>query len=314
MEYWLMGLFLLAYLIFLFRTRLIAKRLRGKVESFWIKLIMRLLAVGFIFVAIFGPSFGKLKKEVKSIGKDIFIAIDLSKSMDATDILPSRIQKAKFEIKSIIDQLAGDRIGLIIFSSEAYLYSPLTFDKSSLFTFIETLNTNSVSSEGTDFGQALKLALDKFLTLEATEGQLKTKLILLISDGEDFGDDTESVLKKCSKNDVKVFTLGIGTRKGGNIPLPGGQFLQDENGEVVVTKLNDKDMKAVAEATDGAYFEISDMRNDVQALIAKISALEGEVRSVKTVDASANKFIYPLLVALFFIVMDILFTVKIIRF
>jgi Ca-activated chloride channel family protein len=122
------------------------------------------------------------------------------------------------------------------------------------------------------------------------------------------------VLKKCSKNDVKVFTLGIGTRKGGNIPLPGGQFLQDENGEVVVTKLNDKDMKAVAEATDGAYFEISDMRNDVQALIAKISALEGEVRSVKTVDASANKFIYPLLVALFFIVMDILFTVKIIRF
>lgn len=313
-EYWMLALFIIAYVLFYLRTRIIARRLRGRVRSFWIKFTLRLFTLFFLMVAIMGPSFGDLKKEVKSIGRDIFIAIDLSKSMDATDLMPSRLQKAKFELKNIVEQLAGDRIGIIIFAGDAYLYSPLTFDKNSIFTFLETLNTNMMSSEGTDFGKPLKLALDKFLAMEATEGQLKTKIILLVSDGEDFGSETDDLLKRCERNDVKVFTLGVGTRKGGNIVMPGGQFMRDENGEVVVTKLSDKDLIEAAKATGGEYYEISDLRSDAQALVAKISAMEGEVRAVKTIDAAANKYIYPLMVALLLILLDVLFTIKIISF
>src|SRR4029079_18396893 len=114
-----------------------------------------------LVIAFMGPSFGGSKKEIKSVGKDIMICVDLSKSMDAYDIQPTRLEKIKFEMKKIVDAFSSDRVGIIIFSSEAFMQCPLTFDQNALNLFIETMNSSLVPSTGTDFGPALKMALSK---------------------------------------------------------------------------------------------------------------------------------------------------------
>lgn len=309
----IIALFVLLYVGFIFRTFVVARRLRAKPRMLWLKLVLRFLFLAFVVLSIMGPSFGGIKKEIKAIGKDVFIAIDLSQSMNCNDIQPSRLEKVKYELKKILETMVGDRVGLIIFSSDAYLYCPLTFDKSGLNTLIETLNTNVISSQGTDFGKPLAIATDKFLNLETTSNLVKSRLVLLISDGEDFGGSTEDEVEKCEKNDIRVFTLGVGTVAGGQIPLTNGQFKKNEDGEVVITKLSPKDMKAVSSATKGKYFELTDERNEVPQLISEFEKIEGEVRDVKSVDVGANKYVFFLTAALIFLLLDLIFTVKIVQ-
>ena len=195
-------------------------------------------------IAMLGPSFGGSKKEVKSIGKDIMICVDLSKSMDAFDIQPTRLEKIKHEMQKLIASFSSDRIGVIIFGSEAFVQCPLTYDQNALNLFIETMNTSLVPVAGTDFGPALKMALDKLEDDKEKAAQAKSKIIILISDGEDFGEDTDEIASEIEKQDIKLFTLGIGTEKGGNI-YAGNGVKRDQNGTPVTTKLNSRSSRPV---------------------------------------------------------------------
>ena len=142
------------------------------------------------------------------MGKDIYIAVDLSTSMNAFDVQPSRLEKVKFELKKIVEAFNSDRIGLIIFSSEAYVQCPLTYDQSALNLFIETLQTNLLESNGTDFAPALlSLALDKLSGKESTITQQKSKVILLISDGEDFGETSRETAEQIEARGIKALYL-----------------------------------------------------------------------------------------------------------
>ena len=178
---------------------------------------MRSLAICLIIVALLGPSFGETTKEVKSEGKDIYLAVDLSQSMNAFDIQPTRLEKVKFELKKIVESFSSDRIGLIIFSSEAFVQCPLTYDQSALNLFINTLNTSLVPNAGTDFGAPLNMALDKIDEIETAVTQQKAKIILMISDGEDFGDQTEEAAEKVVQSGVQLFALGVGTEVGSKL-------------------------------------------------------------------------------------------------
>ncbi len=312
LEYAIIGLFALFYLLYLSRMAYIAFMLRSGFQKVIFKLVVRTIYIGLLIIALLGPSFGDIKKEIKSVGKDIFILVDLSKSMDAVDIVPSRIEKLKFELKNIIQSFNSDRLGIIVFSSEAFVQCPMTYDQGALLLFTETLSTNLVPNSGTNFGPALTLALDKLLEKKDNQGEKKSKIIILISDGEDFGDNTSSAIDEIKSESVKLFTLGIGTEKGGKIPNGKG-YVVNNDGETVISSLNSSDLKKIANKTNGKYYEINPNKNDVNRLISDISNIQGELIISKTIDAAANKYFYFVFVALLLIVFDVLVTIKIFR-
>lgn len=299
--------FALFYGLYLYRIARIGRSLNTPYATVFIKLAIRTIYFGLFIVAVLGPAFGSGKKEVKSVGKDIMICVDLSKSMDAFDIQPTRLEKIKFEMKKVVSAFNSDRIGIVIFGSEAFMQCPLTYDQNALNLFIETMNTGLVPSSGTDFGPPLRMAFKKLGEDESSRS--KSKVIILISDGEDFGDETNEVLRDIDDENIKLFTLGVGTTRGGNIYAANG-LKKDREGNVVVTKLNPGPLKDLASKTDGQYFEINESRNDVARLINTITKIEGELRDARYVDVTANKYYYFLGLAAILLLIDILIHVK----
>ena len=161
LEIILILLFAGLYLAYIYRIIRIAKSLRTSYNKVFYKVLIRSMYFILLLVALLGPSFGENTREVKSVGKDMFICVDLSESMNANDVQPTRLEKIKFELKNLVDAFNSDRIGIIIFSSEAFVQCPLTYDQNALNLFIETLNTNLVPKAGTDFGPPLEMALKK---------------------------------------------------------------------------------------------------------------------------------------------------------
>jgi Ca-activated chloride channel family protein len=307
------GAFGILYAFYLIRVIRIARQLNTPFTNAFIKVLFRTVYFALFIVAALGPSFGGSKREVKSVGKDIMICVDLSKSMDAFDVQPSRLEKVKYELKKVIQAFNSDRIGIIIFSSEAFMQCPLTYDQNALNLFIETMNSSLVPSSGTDFGPPLRMALKK---LEENEGppaaQSKSKVIILISDGEDFGEETDDVAKEIENKHITLFTLGVGTEKGGNI-YAGSSLKTNRQGLIVVTKLNPQELVSLANKTGGQYFEINESRNDVSRLINTIGKIEGELRDARFVDVTANKYFYFLAFASLLFILDIMINIPTIR-
>lgn len=308
----IIGLFILAYLLYILRVINIGKALNTPAYGVFGKIALRTIYFALFIVSLLGPSFGSSKREIKSIGKDIMIAIDLSQSMNAADVPPTRLAKVKYELSKIIEEFSSDRIGLIIFSSESFVQCPLTYDQAALNLFIETLHSGLVPNAGTDFGPALSMSLDKLETKDDNSIDSKAKIILLISDGEDFGEETSNALKEIKDRGVKLFALGVGTSRGSRIETRNG-YLKDRTGNEVITKLENKGLKKLAARTGGKYFEINDRVNDTERLINTINNVEGELRDARVVDVSANKYIYFLLAAFILLLIDVLTTVKTIK-
>ena len=305
-------LFIILYGAYLYRVISTAKYLKTPYSGVFLKIGLRSLLMASIIIALMGPSFGESKREVQSVGKDIFVLIDLSQSMNANDVQPTRLEKVKFELKNIIDAFNSDRVGIIIFSSESFMQSPLTYDQNALNLFVETLNTNLVPNAGTDFGPPMKMALEKLNSDDSPITQQKSKVIILISDGEDFGENTDEVAANVESSGIKLFTLGIGTERGSKIRTRSG-FKKDRQGADVVTKLGNRSLKKLAADTGGKYFEINATNNDVSRLINTINNIEGELRDTRQVDVSANRYYYFLAFALILIMIDVLTSVKTVR-
>jgi Ca-activated chloride channel family protein len=306
------SVFVLLYVLYIYRVVTIGKRLNTAYSTVFIKVFVRTVYFGLFIIALLGPSFGGSKKEVKSIGKDIMICVDLSKSMDAFDIQPTRLEKIKYEMKKLVTAFNSDRIGVVIFGSEAFMQCPLTYDQNALNLFIETMNTGLVPSSGTDFGPALRMALSKLEEEENKPAQTKSKVIILISDGEDFGEETNEMAKEIEDKDIKLYTLGVGTEKGGNI-YAGSGLKKDREGNTVISKLNSRSLRSLASKTGGEYFEINETKNDVSRLINTISKVEGELREARFVDVTANKYFYFLAAAAVLLLLDLLINVKTVR-
>lgn len=306
------GVFIILYLTFTWRVISTTRRLGLPARRVLIKTILRTIYFGLVIIALLGPSFGDTSREVKTVGKDIFVCIDLSQSMNAVDVQPSRLEKVKFELKNIVEAFNSDRIGLIMFSSEAYMQCPLTYDNNALNLFIQTLNTDMVPNFGTDFGPPLEMATEKLIADDTVVTRSKSKITILISDGEDFGDNTDEIAEELESEGITLFTLGVGTKKGSKIPTRNG-FKTDRGGTEVVSQLKSSSLEELAENTGGEYFEINESRNDVARLINAINNVEGEIRDAKQVDATQNRYFYFLGLALLLMVLDVLFSVKLIK-
>lgn len=306
------SLFIILYLAYIFRMFRIGRVLKVSYRTLILKAIIRSSYFALFVIALLGPSFGDTSREVKAIGKDIMICIDLSESMNAQDIQPSRLEKVKFELKNLVDAFNSDRIGLIIFSSESFMQCPLTYDQGALNLFIETLGTGLVPNAGTDFGPPIEMALEKLSGEEATSAEQKSKIIILISDGEDFGDNTLNTASQLEENGIKLFTLGVGTEAGSKIKTNYG-VKTDREGREVVSRLNSKDLKTLAIKTGGKYFEINASSNDIERLISSINGIEGELKDARVIDISANKYYYFIALALLLVCFDFLVGFKAIR-
>lgn len=306
-------LFFGLYIGYLLRVSRVARFFGQRPHGVWIKFMLRILYVTLLIIAILGPSFGAMKKEIRTIGKDIYIAIDLSGSMDATDVQPSRLERAKNGMLRLISRFNSDRIGLIVFSSEAYIHSPLTYDQNALEIYLQTLRTGLMPHGGTNYSPVLELVSQKFGQSASPEAdEQKARILVLISDGEDFGGKVEELAARLNEQNIRVFALGVGTTEGSKIPV-GNDFRKDRNGEVVITKLHPEELMQLAEATNGEYFEVNEQVSEINRLISAINNIEGEMRESKTIDVTANKYVYPLALALLFILLDVLITVKLVR-
>ena len=308
----LVSLFLMFYFLYLVRIYKINQQIKVNLKAVFIKFILRVTFFTLLIISLLGPNFGIKEEKVEVVGKDIMIAVDLSESMNANDIQPSRIEKVKFEIKKIVDEFSGDRIGIIMFSGEAFVQCPLTYDKNALNLFVETLNTGLVPNSGTDFGPPLELGLSKFQDENSGDNDFKSKIIILFSDGEDFGEDTDQSIEKIKENSLKLFSVGIGTDEGSKILDDFGNFKKDNEGNDVITKLNSSSLRETADKTGGKYYEISKNKNEINQMITEIKNIKGDVIDEQTSNISENKYFYFLLSALILVAIDFIFVSKII--
>lgn len=305
--------FIITYLIYSIRLYSINKKIKVTKSRVLYKLILRSIYFSLLIISLLGPSFGENQEEVDIVGKDIMILVDLSESMNADDIKPTRLEKVKFEMKKIIDSFSSDRIGIIMFSGEAFMQCPMTYDRNALNLFTETLNTGLVPRTGTDFGPALELSLSKLNDENSQSLEINSKVIILISDGEDFGDNTNESLDNIIESNIKLFTIGVGSEKGSKILLGNGKYKKDKDGGVVITKLNPTSLKETARETGGKYFEISNINNEIDELISEINRIKGDFIESKTIDVTVNKYFYFLFTALLLMIIDFSIKLKIIR-
>ena len=219
-----------------------------------LKLVVILLAlIGLIF-GLVNPKIGTKMEIVKREGIDIVFAMDVSKSMLAEDVAPSRLEKSKQIVSQIINQLGSDRIGIVAYAGSAFPVLPITTDYGVAKMFLQSMNTDIVSSQGTSLDEAIKLSATYF-----DEKSKTSKLLIMISDGEDHSEGAEDAAEEATKLGMKIITIGVGTEKGSTIPLRVNgvveSFKRDNNNEVVITKLNKEGLTTIARATKGGYVD-----------------------------------------------------------
>lgn len=300
--------FLLLYAVYVVRTAWLARQLRTTARAVILKFVLRTVCFGLLILALLEPSFGEAEADLRAVGRNVFLVVDLSRSMDARDVQPSRLEKIKFELENVLKAFPEDRFGLVVFTSQAYLQCPLTADHGALRLFVESLNTGQVQATGTNFDPALKLATQKALASAANQ----SKAIVLISDGEDFGSTDRETIRLLQRHKIPVLTLGVGTRTGGGILTENG-LLRDESGKRVVTRLQTDALQRLAAETGGAYFELTNQRNDVGALTERLSRLEGRVIDQRKLAVAANKYGYFLALALVLLSLDVVIRVRALR-
>ncbi|MBL0014612.1 MAG: VWA domain-containing protein [Flavobacterium sp.] len=217
-----------------------------------LKFAILLVALAGLILGLVNPKIGTKMETIKREGIDIVFAMDVSKSMLAEDVAPNRLEKSKQIVSQIINQLGNDRIGIVAYAGSAFPVLPITTDYSVSKMFLQSMNTSIVSSQGTSLEDAIKLSSTYF-----DKGNKTSKLLILISDGEDHSEGANDAAAEANKNGMKIITIGVGTEKGGPIPIKQNgivqSFKRDNNNEVVITKLNQESLKEIAKATKGGY-------------------------------------------------------------
>jgi len=307
-------IFLGLYVGYALRTRRLAAPLRQNAWPLGWKLTLRLLYFGLLLVALLGPAYGVTQQPVRTAGKDVWLLVDLSRSMGAPDVVPTRLQKAKAELTTLISRFQADRIGLIVFAADAFVQCPLTYDQGALQLFINTLQTDLVPVGPTDLAAPLDLALTRIGTTPALAGSApRATALVLISDGEDFGENLEPTLRELTRSGARLFTMGVGTLEGSRLPREAGRYVRDARGRDAVSKLAPLPLRRLAEQTNGQYFELTDRRNEFPLLLNALNRVEGQAEQVRTVSVADNRYRYPLLLALALLLLDVVVTVKVIR-
>ena len=318
--FWLLFVPLGMLLLFLW-TQLWKKRTKRKFSD--LKLLKRLspdqslfksvlkfitLSLGFLclIIALVNPKIGTSLQTVKREGVDIVFAIDVSKSMLAEDIAPSRLEKAKQLTTQIINNLVSDRVGIIAYAAKAVPQLPITTDYSAAKMFLQNMNTDMLSSQGTAIDEAIQLSRSYYNDEEQTN-----RVLVIISDGEDHNNLSLDVAEAAAKEGIKIFTIGVGTEKGGPIPIKRNgiviSYKKDQNNATVITKLNKKTLSKIASEANGTYVEGKNTSDVVETIGDILNKMDKKEFEAKEFAEFKDQFQWFLGLGLFFLILDVLF-------
>ncbi len=266
-----------------------------------IKDLLLLAALALIIFALADPQMGTRLEEVKREGIDLVVAVDVSNSMLAKDIAPSRLEKSQHEVQTLLHLLQGDRVALVAFAGKAVIECPLTIDYGAAEIFLDVLEPNLISAPGTSLGNAIRTSLQAF-DPESRAG----KAMLLITDGEDHEAQVEEAVKEAKKLGVIIHTVGVGSVQG--VPIPtseeGGDFKRDRQGNVVVTRLDETALQQISGETGGLYQRCSSSEDELKDIFSAISGLEKGELGTKKYTEYEHRYQYPLILALAALVVE----------
>jgi len=271
-----------------------------------LKLIMLLLALSCLIIGLVNPKVGTKLETVKREGVDIVFAVDVSKSMLAEDIAPNRLEKSKQLVTQIINNLASDRIGIIAYAASAFPQLPITTDYGSAKMFLQSMNTDMLSSQGTAIEEAIKLAQTYF-----DDEQQTNRVLVIISDGEDHGEAAFEAAEIASEEGIRIFTIGVGNVKGGPIPNKKNgivlNYKKDKEGETVITRLKEETLKNIAKAANGAYINGKNTDHVVAEMRNILNAMDKTEFEAKQFSDFEDQFQWFLAAAICFLCIDICF-------
>jgi Ca-activated chloride channel family protein len=258
--------------------------------------ILRWLALTLWLVAWAGPRWGVERIRIERSSYDIVFAVDCSRSMLAEDLAPSRKLAARQELTDLMGKLEGNRFGLVGFADEAFVFCPLTRDSAAATLFLEQLEENSFARQGTDLSKALQAAASLFPG--QGQGQLGTRVIVLLSDGEDRRSDPRKLASQLTERNILVHTVALGSREGAKIPLEGGGFHKDSQGKEVITKADEATLKEIAALTGGQSFRLGSVTDTLQGLVNAITVQDRRRIEKELSTHKRHQFSAPLLLGL----------------
>ena len=243
----------------------------------WIKFVLVELVLLLLILIVARPQVGsKIASNKEREGIETIIALDISNSMLAEDVAPSRLEKSKLLVENLMNKFSEDKIGLIVFAGDAFVQLPITSDYVSAKMFLDNINPSLIGTQGTDIGKALQLSMNSF-TPNAKVG----KAIILITDGEDNEGGAEKMAKQAYRKGINVFILGVGSKDGATIPMPDGSELKTSTGELVRTRLNEEMCKQIAAAGHGLYVHVNNSSTADAVLRRELSKLQkGKINNV----------------------------------
>ncbi len=255
---------------------------------------LRLVALALLLIAAARPQWGASEVEIEQKGIDIVVALDISRSMMADDVKPSRLTRAKVEIQALVESLRGDRVGLVFFAGAAFPQCPLTVDYPAARLFLAQADPSMISAQGTDLAAALETSLELL-----GDGDSTHKVILLVTDGEDFSERLDEVRAELQRRGVLLFAVGMGTPEGAPIPVfddAGARqgFFRDEAGQVVVSRLEEAPLLELVRAANGVYIRTGAAGIDLDRLRSELSSLEGRTFAARRVTSYQERYAWPL--------------------
>lgn len=271
-----------------------------------VKQALLLLSFVCLIIAAANPQVGTRLEEVKREGIDLFIALDVSLSMKAEDIRPSRLEKAKRDVSDLLRKLEGDRVGLVVFAGQAFVQFPLTADYSAADLFINAVDVEAVPVPGTMIGSAIEVALKSFRKDLPTQ-----KAIVVVSDGENTEGDLAGAVDKARKEGVRVFAIGMGTPDGNPIPIYGAtgertDYKHDRSGNIVLTKLDESALQQIALSTGGSYRRATNAGNEIDEIHNELAALQKTEMGSLQVTGFEDQFHYPLTLGIILLMIELL--------
>ena len=266
----------------------------------WVRIVLFSLAFAFFAVGLARPQIGARLSEHKTRGAEIVICLDVSNSMLAEDYSPNRLERAKLSISRLSDKLQDDRIGLILFAGTSFVQLPVTTDYVSAKMFLGSIDTGSVPVQGTAIGDAINLAIRSFSAQSE-----KSRVIVVISDGENHEDDPVEAASQAAEMGIRVYTIGVGSAQGQPIPMD-GELLRDKDGNIVVTRLDEETLRAVAKAGNGAYIHAGNEEFGLNPVIDDIRRMEDEELGSIVFEEYDEQYMYFFAIALALFVLEML--------
>lgn len=272
----------------------------------WIKFVLVELVLLLLILIIARPQVGsRIATNKEREGIETIIALDISNSMLAEDVAPSRLEKSKLLVENLMNKFSEDKIGLIVFAGDAFVQLPITSDYVSAKMFLDNINPSLIGTQGTDIGKALQLSMNSF-----TPNSKVGKAIILITDGEDNEGGAEEMAKQAQSKGIRVFILGVGSTEGATIPMSDGSELKTSNGEVVKTRLNEEMCKQIATAGHGVYLHVTNSSMADAVLGRELNKLQkGKINNVVYSDFDEQFQALALLVVILLII-DVLLLEK----